>query len=562
MLTINNNSLVAGYIKQLLKEFNLPKAKVLIKGMPIFSGAYYVDKNFLYKANKNATYGPEGDFNDVNNSEYLTKIDRYIYGKHYLNITKNLEMRTPLYDSYTHYYLGDYLRFYRDFKNIDLMSMYNCFAGDVAHNISYSFDEVVFDTNDNSSVIYLVPAKFFKEYTIAIDCTTSVEVSACFYNNNQVSLPQYSKILAETCYFKKVGAQFTKPFKFSGLTAALDTVVEKAEDLNKEALRTKLYGHEKDLYLLIKLPINHNSSLVVLEGDYVEAASQTYKSQTFNITEETPGLSTNMEWFKLNDAGDFEQVVSSNISYYEGGYLEGSPVDILIPYVTYYTKDGEVEINDEDTYYNFDDSGVQVNYSVQSSVGVHYYLSKDSFPETPKSTEKTHIFVDEETGLSYVWDDTSKEYVKIEDSVISLAPYFRKYNSRMQLLYLNDGNSYLFADKLIGYLLGNVITSDDNIVDNIRRLQKAFFYRKNPTRKPDYKPGIDVVKEVGYNVMPRHVGLWSQDLRNMTYELMYKTDVLNTSFDVIGFVDKDAEKVLGDDVSYDKTGHMISGGIR
>lgn len=562
MLTINNNSLVAGYIKQLLKEFNLPKAKVLIKGMPIFSGAYYVDKNFLYKANKNATYGPEGDFNDVNNSEYLTKIDRYIYGKHYLNITKNLEMRTPLYDSYTHYYLGDYLRFYRDFKNIDLMSMYNCFAGDVAHNISYSFGEVVFDTNDNASVIYLVPAKFFKEYTIAVDCTTSVEVAACFYNNNQVSLPQYSKILAEICYFRKVGAQFTKPFKFDGLTTALDAVVEKSEDLNKEALRTKLYGHEKDLYLLIKLPINHNSSLVVLEGDYVDAASQTYKSQTFSLTEETPGLSTNMEWFKLNDTGDFEQVVSSNISYYEGGYLEGSPVDILIPYVTYYTKDGEVEINDEDTYYNFDDSGVQVNYSVQSSVGIHYYLTKANFPETPKSTEKTYIFVDEETGLSYVWDDTSKEYVKIEDSVSSLAPYFRKYNSRMQLLYLNDGNSYLFADKLIGYLLGNVITSDDNIVDNIRRLQKAFFYRKNPTRKPDYKPNIDVVKEVGYNVMPRHVGLWSQDLRNMTYELMYKTDVLNTSFDVIGFVDKDTEKVLGDDVSYDKTGHMISGGIR
>ena len=136
MLRINNNNLITGYIKQMLHEFNLPKAKVLKRGMDIYEGGYYIYQTGLYRAIKSGAYGPEGDFNSVTKAkDYLYKIDNYVYGKPYLNITKNLEMNSSLYDSYTHSYLGDYLRFYRDYKNIDLMSMYNCFGGDVAHNI-------------------------------------------------------------------------------------------------------------------------------------------------------------------------------------------------------------------------------------------------------------------------------------------------------------------------------------------------------------------------------------------------------------------------------------------
>ena len=47
----------------------------------------------------------------------------------------------------------------------------------------------------------------------------------------------------------------------------------------------------------------------------------------------------------------------------------------------------------------------------------------------------------------------------------------------------------------------------------------------------------------------------------MTYDLMERTGTLDTAFDVIGYVDKDAEKVLGKDLSYDTEGHVISGGI-
>ena len=125
-----------------------------------------------------------------NKAVALTPI-QYSYGQKILNYTKNLKIQNNIYDSYTHEYLGDYLRFHRDFANINLMPLYNCFSNRACQHLDLTFDigndyKAVFKTDHTFETTlykyFMVPVKFFKEYTIAIDSSASVEVCCCIYD--------------------------------------------------------------------------------------------------------------------------------------------------------------------------------------------------------------------------------------------------------------------------------------------------------------------------------------------------------------------------------------------
>jgi hypothetical protein len=62
----------------------------------------------------------------------------YTYGDKLLNYTKNLYITNNVYDSYTHEYLGDYLRFKRDYLDINLMPLYNCFSNRTCDKLDLS----------------------------------------------------------------------------------------------------------------------------------------------------------------------------------------------------------------------------------------------------------------------------------------------------------------------------------------------------------------------------------------------------------------------------------------
>ena len=575
MFEFNNNHLFTGYVKQLLHEFNLPKAKVLKYGMLIFKGGYYVDKNFLYKATITAIYGTDFTSKDATYEEtdtsgevvkkpYLFKITEYIYGMDYLNVTKNLEMNSSIYTPYTHRYLGDYLRFYRDYKNIDLMSMYNCFASEVGKNINIigNGDLFKFDSYDENYVIYLVPVKFYKEYTIAIDCDSSIEMVACFYDNGRVVLQNStgSPYFYTNTYMKRSGSCFNKPFKYDKLLSILNSNSIDAD---------KAYSQEKNLTLLIKVPVNNKSSLVVLEGDFTKTANLGLNVSGFSWEELNYKLDLKLDWFKKDSTGHFVKVFNNDSSYHKAG--SSTSVSYIEPGYTYYDAEdtgleNPIVVTLNDVFYSFLDSHLKVNYFVNNTErDIKYYLDSSFLSKAPQRILRNNIFVDESTGMSYLWEgDDEGEYVPMTNMETNPnSVYSRTYNSRLQLLFVNDGIQHPFADKLVGYLLENVISSDDSITDNIRRLQKTFYYRKNPKSKPDYNPKTDRIEEIGYKVFPKHTGVWSQDLRDMAYDLMnVKDGLLNNTFDTIGFIDKDIERVLGDDLSYDKTGHVISGGVR
>ena len=534
MYLFDNNNLFTGYIKQLLHEFNLPKARLLRRGYKVFRDTYYFDNQFLYRAVSTGVY-------DGSNKEALLKVvTQYVFGNKYRNITKNLELNSTIYDSYTHKYLGNYLRFQRDFCGLDVMSMYNCFSNQIGKNIAIKGSTYSFISEDDSHVIYIVPVVYGQEYTIGVDCSTEVEIMACLYDGIKICLKDDCDELYSKTYFKTAGTKFNKPFKYS----KLNHLFEENNFDNEE----KLYHQEPNLYLMIKLPFSSKSSVVVLEGDYV-AQSQT----SFSVVG-TPSstLTAESDWFIRNtESNGWIRVIDGNEAYYTVPSDTGNPVSIFTLGNTYYYLDDNntfqsITLDPNVAYYNFLDSKTSLNYFVKNyGYEVSKYQDRSSFPEYPRKNIQNNIFVDMSTGVSYVYNTASGEYqtVGVEGEETTADTYQREYSSMMQLLFINDSVSHPFADKLIGYLLFNVIGPTDKINDNIRRVQKVF-YKKNMITYPKY------------------LGIWTQELRDKAYDYLRSIAKLTSSFDVIGFIDKDVEKQFLPGISYDETGHVISGGVR
>lgn len=248
------NSLFIGQLKELLHDFNLPRFPVVTNTTKPFEDRVYIKDDKVVK---------------YLNGEYVYLYD-YAYNKPIINLTDNFTINSSYYDQYTHKYLGRYLRFMRDYHHIDLMGLYNCFNNEqptlINHMSTWQEDGVVnsfiinvdkrSDENDlNKYSYFIVPVKFNEKYTIAIDSSVDYEIACILYNNKFIS--STTEDLIKESHKKINGSKFTKPFIYS-------TEFECAKDLWKK---------EKDLVLLLKLPKTINSSIVILEGDYVESTN-------------------------------------------------------------------------------------------------------------------------------------------------------------------------------------------------------------------------------------------------------------------------------------------------
>jgi hypothetical protein len=104
----------------------------------------------------------------------------------------------------------------------------------------------------------MVPVKFFKDYTLAIDSCASVEVCCCIYDeyyNTDVEFVNLPKLTYQ-CFSD---LQFKAPVLYTKIQNLTATVLDTNSDLCQ---------YEDNLKLIIKLPANNNSSIVILEGDY------------------------------------------------------------------------------------------------------------------------------------------------------------------------------------------------------------------------------------------------------------------------------------------------------
>lgn len=229
-----------------------------------------------------AAYGSE-HYKVHNKNANIHTPKGYTYNLKIRNYTKNLKIQNNVYDSYTHEYLGDYLRFQRDYRNINLMPLYNCFSNTLCPRLNISFDVVEdvidsatnkvtkkgyvakFDTRETNYKIYMIPIKLFQKYTIAIDCFTDVEVCCGFYGKYQYG-SAYDTIAEDTykCFNSML---FNKPVLYDP-AAGLKKYLDPRHPL-------EIAQHESDLKLFIKLPISNKSSIVILEGDYTEYTPST-----------------------------------------------------------------------------------------------------------------------------------------------------------------------------------------------------------------------------------------------------------------------------------------------
>ena len=84
------------------------------------------------------------------------------------------------------------------------------------------------------------------------------------------------------------------------------------------------------------------------------------------------------------------------------------------------------------------------------------------------------------------------------------------------------------------YLLLGVISPYDDISANVKRIQKYAMSRTNAevNKTPKYSPSEFIY------------GVWGNDLQAYLYNLVINSEYLSTKLDIVGFADKDVEKII------------------
>ena len=515
MFKFNNTHIFTGYLKQLLSSFNLPTCKVYTRefaeylvehgtedprvvesfnnikythnGRMLKHGATRV--NYL-KGNEIYNYFLAWDSNKTNldSRNAFWKPAANIYYSSYKRIpglTRRLNSPGGLYDTDTHEYLGDYLRFLRDYFGLNLMSMYNCFNNKLCSNIYYkhkvktvnpNYNKTrsessqylttyrVFDAKDSNYRIYAIPVKLFSDYTIAIDCKYEIEMFCGFYGSALDTTAKAVSLIEKT-YAKYNKTLFSQPFLYDKLNVSywnFENDCGNTADggypkfLSADNLtRWDILNREQDLKLFIKIPASCDSSIAILEGDY----------RNFN---------------------DF--------SY--------RPIITETPVVT----DGQTTIEKRTTW-KYTQNHTVINFGD-----------------------------------------------KVDLNSCALKPI-----SKLQLLAFNTKESYPFADRLIEYLSGSVISSMEEIPDNIKRVQKVmsqnqhYFNISGIWEDKMQKILYDYMLNSGPIEIKENFGKLSLvDNRHGYHHRLGYTSNSNV-YDILGFVDRDTEKYYASWTKEDNT---------
>lgn len=250
MLEFNSRTIISGYIKQLLSSVFLPSCKIFRNEEELrdyFSPAQTASVLPSYNEDLIAiikNYKPNEDwFVKVKQDLSTEPLMRYRYNHFYVNLTKKMKLENDLYDSYTHRYLGEYLRFIRDYFDLNLMSMYNCFDSTI---------EI-----QNNKKYFIIPIKYGKEYSLFTSKNAITYYIDTNYSDGELQLTSpytLSKNTSSACIL------------LQPLHPLPGTIEEPGQPLSENKFSNVF--KEKNLRFIIETNISDTSPLVILEGNY------------------------------------------------------------------------------------------------------------------------------------------------------------------------------------------------------------------------------------------------------------------------------------------------------
>lgn len=283
------DTLQSNFIKYLLANTYIPTIPFTANIMHVTKGNTYIHDGYFVTAKKSDAVA--AIIEDLNKAKekgsiaYLNKYDEifikhepYIFGRQYLGTTTNYVSNVKGYDPTTHYYLGDFLRAYRAYYNIDLMPYYNCFSNEYVDYLSLTKKDGVVklvESNNSKYKVLSVPIKFCQKYTIAIQCNSEVSILPVFIGKKGLlkeKTAELHQLAHHGKYYPRM--QFNSPIVYES------PHINSVQDLIQSSLQT----YDKYLRLLIQVPANLTSSIVVIEGDFKNAKN--YSERLINTSKD------------------------------------------------------------------------------------------------------------------------------------------------------------------------------------------------------------------------------------------------------------------------------------
>ena len=268
------DTLMSRFIKHLLRATNLPVYHLVDEDTDLVAGCKYIYKEFIIECktsgrlklyDRDVLY-PSDTIYPSNTlfPGYRYEVAQFKVLDYYREddpqIHYNFHSKYMYYDPETHYYLGEYLRYLKDRTNLNLMPYYNCFNYQALENISLdnsSDKKYKLEKPDNKKLL-AIPVKFGRYYTVAIDSNTPVEMRTLVYDK---SIGNVGKgIISDSYYSDEI-----IDYEFFSKTLFTDPILRYVPFPSNP----QLYSQEKNLYLVIQLSADNDSSIVVLEGNYL-----------------------------------------------------------------------------------------------------------------------------------------------------------------------------------------------------------------------------------------------------------------------------------------------------